>query len=95
MKRSVKKLGKIALLGVAILFTTTGCKSDDMEDIEIITTNYPNEYIIEREYGNHAKITNIYPDGVDVNNYKPIHIDKCIELAMSNDGNLLNKDLIK
>lgn len=36
-----------------------------------------------------------YNVGVDVNNYKPIHIDKCIELAMSNDGNLLNKDLIK
>ena len=70
MKRSVKKLGKIALLGVAILFTTTGCKSDDMEDIEIVTTNYPNEYIIERLYGDHAKVSNIYPNGVDVSDYK-------------------------
>ena len=70
MKRSVKKLGKIALLGVAILFTTTGCKSDDMEDIEIVTTNYPNEYIIERLYGDHAKVSNIYPDGIDVSDYK-------------------------
>ena len=70
MKRSVKKLGKIALLGVAILFTTTGCKSDDMEDIEIVTTNYPNEYIIERLYGDHAKISNIYPDSIDANDYK-------------------------
>ena len=70
MKRSVKKLGKIAFLGMAILLTTTGCKSDDMEDIEIVTTNYPNEYIIERLYGEHAKVSNIYPDGVDVNDYK-------------------------
>ena len=70
MKRSVKKLGKIAFLGVAILFTTTGCKSDDMEDIEIVTTNYPNEYIIERLYGDHAKVSNIYPDGIDVSDYK-------------------------
>ena len=70
MKRSVKKLGKIAFLGVAILFTTTGCKSDDMEDIEIVTTNYPNEYIIERLYGEHAKVSNIYPDGVDTSDYK-------------------------
>ncbi|HIT37220.1 MAG TPA: zinc ABC transporter substrate-binding protein [Candidatus Onthousia faecipullorum] len=69
MKRSVKKLGKIAFLGMAILFTTTGCKSDDMEDIEIVTTNYPNEYIIERLYGNHAKVSNIYPDGVDTSDY--------------------------
>ena len=69
MKRSVKKLGKIAFLGMAIFFTTTGCKSDDMEDIEIVTTNYPNEYIIERLYGNHAKVSNIYPDGVDTSDY--------------------------
>ena len=70
MKRSVKNLGKIAFLGMAILLTTTGCKSDDMEDIEIVTTNYPNEYIIERLYGDHAKVSNIYPDGVDVNDYE-------------------------
>ena len=70
MKRSVKNLGKIAFLGIAILLSTTGCKSDDMEDIEIITTNYPNEYIIERLYGDHAKVKNIYPDGVDVNDYE-------------------------
>ena len=69
MKRSVKKLGKIAFLGVAIMLSATGCKSDDMEDIEIYATNYPNEYIIERLYGDHAKIGNIYPDGVDVNDY--------------------------
>ena len=70
MKRSVKNLGKIAFLGIAILLSATGCKSDDMEDIEIITTNYPNEYIIERLYGDHAKVKNIYPDGVNVNDYK-------------------------
>lgn len=70
MKRSVKNLGKIAFLGIAILLSTTGCKSDDMEDIEIITTNYPNEYIIERLYGDHAKVKNIYPDGVDVSDYE-------------------------
>ena len=70
MKRSVKNLGKIAFLSLAIILSTTGCKRDDMEDIEIITTNYPNEYIIEKLYGNHAKVTNIYPDGVNVNDYK-------------------------
>ena len=70
MKRSVKNLGKVAFLSLAIILSATGCKRDDMEDIEIITTNYPNEYIIERLYGDHAKITNIYPDGVDVNDYK-------------------------
>ena len=70
MKRSVKNLGKVAFLSLAIILSATGCKRDDMEDIEIITTNYPNEYIIEKLYGNHAKVTNIYPDGVNVNDYK-------------------------
>lgn len=70
MKRSVKKIGKVAFLGMAIMLSATGCKSDDMEDIEIVTTNYPNEYIIERLYGDHAKVSNVYPDGIDVNNYK-------------------------
>ena len=70
MKRSVKKIGKVAFLGMAIMLSATGCKSDDMEDIEIVTTNYPNEYIIERLYGDHAKVSNVYPDGIDVNDYK-------------------------
>lgn len=70
MKRKFKNLGKITLLGISTIFLVTGCKSDNMEDIEIVTTNYPNEYIIERLYGDHAKVSNIYPDGVKVSNYK-------------------------
>ena len=69
MKRRFKNLGKIAFLSCAVILGATGCKSDNMEDIEIITTNYPNEYIIERLYGDHAKISTIYPDGVDVEDY--------------------------
>lgn len=70
MKRSVKNLGKITFLSLAIMLSATGCKSDNMEDIEIYTTNYPNEYIIERLYGDHAKVSNIYPDGVDASDYE-------------------------
>ena len=70
MKNRMKKFFKIGLLGCAIVLSCTGCKRDNMEDIEIITTNYPNEYIIERLYGDHAKISTIYPDGVDVNDYE-------------------------
>ena len=70
MKRSVKNLGKVLFLSLVVLVSPTVCIRVDIEDIEIITTNYPNEYIIERLYGDHAKITNIYPDGVDVNDYK-------------------------
>lgn len=69
MKRKFKNLGKLTLLGISTVFLVTGCKSDNMEDIDIVATNYPNEYIIERLYGEHAKIKNIYPDGTNVNKY--------------------------
>ena len=41
-----------------------------MDNIEIIVTNYPNEYVVKSLYGNHATISSIYPDGVDTNDYK-------------------------
>ncbi len=66
------KTKKIFLLLVLItcgLFLT-GCTNDTMDNIEIIVTNYPNEYVVKSLYINHATITPIYPDGVDINNYK-------------------------
>lgn len=60
----------LLILLLVIIFQTTGCKRDSMEGIDIITTNYPNEYIINSLYGNHATISSIYPDGVDINSYK-------------------------
>jgi ABC-type Zn uptake system ZnuABC Zn-binding protein ZnuA len=41
-----------------------------MDNIEIIVTNYPNEYVVKMLYSDHATISSIYPDGVDINNYK-------------------------
>lgn len=62
---------KITLFVITILLLlSTGCKQDNMEDIDIAVTNYPNEYILKRLYGEHAKITNVFPDGVDIENYK-------------------------
>ena len=68
MKR-FKQLLLIILL-IPMLFILTGCENDSMENIEIIVTNYPNEYVVKNLYGEHATITSIYPDGVDINNYK-------------------------
>ncbi len=70
MKRKNKNIFKVLILTLSIILCTTGCKRDDMENISIITTNYPNEYIINKLYGKHAKIESIYPDGVNVNSYK-------------------------
>lgn len=64
-----KKCLLLLLLSFMILFTTTGCKQDEMDDIRIAVTNYPNEYITEKLYGDHATITAIYPDSVNPSEY--------------------------
>ncbi len=58
------------ILCLCLLIIVTGCTKDNMEDIEIITTSYPIEYITSRLYGEHALINSIYPDGTDIRNYK-------------------------
>lgn len=68
----MKKL-KLFLLGVIGIFCLTGCnlfKIDNMEDISIVTTNYPLEYIIKSLYGEHSLVKSIYPDGTDITKYE-------------------------
>lgn len=48
----------------------TACTNDSMDNIEVIVTNYPNEFVAKRLYGEHSTITSIYPDGVDIQNYE-------------------------
>ena len=64
-----KKLLLIIFIGFISLLTTA-CVDDNMENINIVVTNYPNEYITKKLYSNHATITSIYPDGVDTEKYK-------------------------
>lgn len=64
----MKKI-KYLLLIIGIFFLT-GCTNDTMDNIEVIVTNYPNEFIMKNIYGEHSKITSIYPDGVEIENYK-------------------------
>lgn len=59
----MKKI-KILLILMAVLILPTGClENDSMEDISIRTTAYPIQYITERLYGKHSKISSIYPNG--------------------------------
>lgn len=60
----------LIILFILPLFLTTGCTNDSMDNIDIIVTNYPNEFITKKLYEDHATITSIYPDGVDIANYK-------------------------
>jgi len=49
----------------------TGCiRRDSMENIQIYTTAYPIEYITQRLYGEHSEISSIYPDGINIDDYK-------------------------
>lgn len=59
-----------SILLLPLIFTTTACTNDSMDNIEIIVTNYPNEYIVKKLYDKHATIQSVYPDGVDINEYK-------------------------
>lgn len=68
--KNIKYLFLTIVLLIPIALITTGCTDGSMDNIEIIVTNYPNEYITKKLYENHATITPIYPDGVDINNYK-------------------------
>ena len=55
------------------LFLLTGCnifKSDALKDIDVYTTTYPVNYIINYLYGDNANIYSIYPSGVNFKEYE-------------------------
>lgn len=66
----MKKKILFLLLILIIPFIVSGCANDSMDEIEIIVTNYANEYIVRSLYDNHSTITSIYPDGILIDNYK-------------------------
>lgn len=66
----MKKVTLLIIVLLVALFGTVGCvKRDSMEDIEIITSSYPIEYLITELYGEHSKIENIFPDDERIDNY--------------------------
>ena len=67
------KKTKLFIISIISLLLFSGCnifKFDNMEDIDIITTSYPLEYILTTLYGDHSDISSIYPDGIDTYTYK-------------------------
>lgn len=63
------KLFSLILLLMFICLISSGCTNDNMENIRVLVTNYPNEFITQKLYGNHSTVTSIYPDGVDISEY--------------------------
>ena len=66
----MKKKILFLLLILIIPFIVSGCANDSMDEIEIVVTNYANEYIVRSLYEKHSTITSIYPDGILIDNYK-------------------------
>lgn len=66
----MKKKILFLLIILIIPFLVSGCANDSMDEIEIIVTNYANEYIVRSLYDKHSTITSIYPDGILIDNYK-------------------------
>lgn len=64
----IKKISLLLLMPLII----SGCdiESDNMKDINIYTTTYPINYLINSLYGDYSKVYSIYPTGVDLNEYK-------------------------
>ena len=85
-----KKLFILTMISLCLLLT--GCKQDNMDDIDIAVTNYPNEYIIKSLYGKHSNINKVYPDDVDISSYK---ITKKQRLSYSNMGLFVYTGLLK
>ena len=80
----MKKKILFLLLILIIPFIVSGCANDSMDEIEIIVTNYANEYIVRSLYDKHSTITSIYPDGILIDNYK---------ISKKQKNEFANKDL--
>ena len=62
---------KIKFLLLIMLICLTGCiKSNSMDDIKIITSTYPIEYVVKSLYGEHSTVLSIYPHDSNIFEFK-------------------------
>lgn len=65
----MKKFKLITIL--IMLFGLTGCfRNDSMDNISIVTSTYPIEYVVNYLYGKHSTINSIYPLDSEINDFK-------------------------
>ena len=67
----MKILKKLCLLFI-ICLPLCGCniETNNMKDIDIYTTTYPIKFLITSLYGDYSKTYSIYPNGVNIDEYK-------------------------
>ncbi len=63
---------KLIIVLIMVAFLVTGCKTNknNLDNAKIYTTVYPVTYIIDYLYGVDSEINSIYPNGVNLNEYK-------------------------
>ncbi len=67
--KSIKYLALI-IIGSLLLSGCSLFKIDNMDDINIVTTNYALEYVTKYLYGKHSLVKSMYPDGTDITKYE-------------------------
>ena len=99
----MKKIFSIIICLFSIILLSGCTDTSTMEDINIYTTAYPIEYIVNRLYDSHSTIRSIYPNGVDINEYKLTDVllneyshdaDMFIFMGLSDEKNYL-KPMLK
>ena len=99
----MKKIFSIIICLFSIMLLSGCTDTSTMEDINIYTTAYPIEYIVNRLYDSHSTIRSIYPNGVDINEYKLTDVllneysndaDMFIFIGLSDEKNYL-KPMLK
>ncbi len=100
----MKKIFSIIICLFSIVLLSGCTDTSTMEDINIYTTAYPIEYIVNRLYDSHSTIRSIYPNGVDINEYKLTDVllneyssdaDMFIFIGLSDEKNYLKPMLKK
>lgn len=99
----MKKIFSMIICLFSIILLSGCTDTSTMEDINIYTTAYPIEYIVNRLYDSHSTIRSIYPNGVDINEYKLTDVllneysndaDMFIFIGLSDEKNYL-KPMLK
>ena len=99
----MKKIFSIIICIFSIILLSGCTDTSTMEDINVYTTAYPIEYIVNRLYDSHSTIRSIYPNGVDINEYKLTDVllneysndaDMFIFIGLSDEKNYL-KPMLK
>ena len=66
----MKKIFSLIICIFSMLLLSGCTDTSTMENINIYTTAYPIEYVVNRLYDSHSTIRSIYPNGVDISEYK-------------------------